>query len=116
MARRGRRVMGGGRRPENRTIIARHTGHTLLIGGEPQDPARGHTKLRQPHRGEGHLPSPTVGHLLPLMHREGASVMALGRIGPLRTNETLAGLAVDPLGSGQTSFILRRGSIGCMTV
>ena len=116
MVRRGRRVTVGGRLPENHTIIARHTGHTLLIGGEPQDPVRGQTKHRQPHRGDGHLPSPTVGHPLPLMCSEGASLMELGRIGPLLTNETMAGLAVDPLGSGQTSIIPHRGSTGYRTV
>ena len=111
---RGRRAMEAERLPEDHTIIARHTGHKLLIGGEPPDPIRGHTKHRQPHRGDGHPPSPTVGHPLPLMCNpdEGASLMELGRVGPLLTNETQVGLAVDPLGSGQTNNTPHSGLTG----
>ena len=102
MVLRGRRVTGGGRLPGDHTIIARQTGHKLLIGGEPPDLIRGHTKYRQPHRGHSHLPSPTVGLPPPLTCRpeEGALLMGLGMIGTRPTSETHAGLAVDPLGSG----------------
>ena len=90
MVLRGRRAMEAERLPEDHTIIARHTGHKLLIGGEPPDPIRGHTKHRQPHRGDGHPPPPMVGHPLPLMYNPDGdvSLMNLGRGGPLLTNKT----------------------------